>query len=90
MEFEDVARKDELAWKQRSRIQWVKQGDKNTRFFHRIATSHKRFNYIDQLEVDGAVTKDQALIKEAVHIYYNNLYKEAEQWRPELTLLEAT
>ncbi|WMV15865.1 hypothetical protein MTR67_009250 [Solanum verrucosum] len=90
MEFEDVARKEELAWKQRSIIQWLKQGDKNTRFFHRIATSHKRFNYIDQLEVDGAVTKDQAVIKEAVHNFYKNLYKEAEQWRPELRLQEAT
>ncbi|WMV25027.1 hypothetical protein MTR67_018412 [Solanum verrucosum] len=51
MEFEDVARKGESSWKQRSRIQWLKQGDENTRFFYRIATSHKRFNYIDQLEV---------------------------------------
>ena len=38
----------------------------------------ERFNYIDQLEVDGAVTKDQVVIKEAVHNFYKNLYKEAE------------
>ena len=50
----------------------------------------ERFNYIDQLEVDGAVTKDQVVIKEAVHNFYKNLYKEAEQQRPELRLQEAT
>ena len=58
--------------------------------FHIIATSHKRYNYIDQLEVDGVVTKNQVVIKKVVHNFYKNLYKEAEQQRPELRLQEAT
>ena len=49
MEFEEIAKKEEIAWKQRSRVQWFKHGDKNTKFFHRIATSHKRFNTVEQL-----------------------------------------
>ncbi|XP_059292232.1 uncharacterized protein LOC132045677 [Lycium ferocissimum] len=51
MEYEEVARNEEIAWKQRSRIQWLKQGDKNTKYFHRIATAHKRVNSIDNLTV---------------------------------------
>ncbi|XP_060211899.1 uncharacterized protein LOC132639472 [Lycium barbarum] len=52
MEFEEVATNEEIAWKQRSRIQWLKYGDKNTNCFHRIATVHKRFNSMDHLDVD--------------------------------------
>ncbi|WMV54051.1 hypothetical protein MTR67_047436 [Solanum verrucosum] len=73
MKFEEVAKQKEIAWKQRSRIQWLKKGDKNTKFFHRIATSHKRFNSMEQLEVEGEITKDQIRIKEAAQEFYKNL-----------------
>lgn len=86
MEFEEVAKKEEIAWKQRSRIQWLKHGGKKTKIFHRIATSHMRFNSLEQLEVDGATIKDPDTIKEAVQKFYEGLYKETEQWRPGLRL----
>ncbi|WMV29916.1 hypothetical protein MTR67_023301 [Solanum verrucosum] len=90
LEFEEVARNEEIAWRQRSRIQWLKQGDKNTKYFHRIATAHKRVNSIDNLKVDGMEVTDAKEIKEAIQNYYKNLYKEEEEWRPELVLHEAT
>ncbi|WMV21816.1 hypothetical protein MTR67_015201 [Solanum verrucosum] len=90
MEFEEVAKQEEIAWKQRSRIQWLKQGDKNTKFFHRIATTHKRFNSMEQLEVEGEITKDQIRIKEAAQEFYKNLYKETEGWRPDQRILDVS
>ena len=30
--------KEEQMWQQHSRIQWLKSGDRNTRFFHGLAT----------------------------------------------------
>ncbi|KAG5575672.1 hypothetical protein H5410_055806 [Solanum commersonii] len=41
-EFEDIARHEEIAWRQRSRTLWLKQGDRNTIFFHKTANAHKR------------------------------------------------
>jgi len=64
--------------------------DRNTKYFHRIATAHKRVNSIDNLKVDGMEVTDAEEIKEAIQNYYKNLYKEAEEWRPELVLHEAT
>ncbi|WMV07496.1 hypothetical protein MTR67_000881 [Solanum verrucosum] len=54
LEFENIAKYEEIAWRQRSRVNWLKQGDNNTKFFHRTANSHRRYNNIDELNVDKA------------------------------------
>ncbi|CAN4080374.1 unnamed protein product [Withania somnifera] len=58
MDFEVLARLEEIAWRQRSRIQWLKQDDKNTKFFYRITTSHKRCSSMEKLEVEGITIKE--------------------------------
>uniref|UniRef100_M0ZKV5 Non-LTR retroelement reverse transcriptase n=1 Tax=Solanum tuberosum TaxID=4113 RepID=M0ZKV5_SOLTU len=84
--YEQVAKNEEIRWRQRSRIQWLKQRDKNTKFFHRVATSQKRYNSIESLLVDGCNTNDPSVIKETIKSFYQNLYTEPEEWRPELQL----
>lgn len=70
MEFEEVSKNEEIAWRQRSRVQWLKQGDKNTKCFHKIATAHKRFNSIDTLTVEGiSVTKPEDIKGAIVNFY---------------------
>lgn len=43
--------KEERMWRQRSRIQWVEKGDRNTRFFHGMATQRKRRNLSRGLKI---------------------------------------
>ena len=89
MEFEDVTKNEEIAWRQRSRIHWLKHGNKNTKYFHRMATAHKRFNTIDKLMVEGVTVTDSEEIKGTIINYYQNLYRETEQWRPEFKVQRA-
>ena len=47
--------KEEKMWQKRSRIQWLKNGDRNTRFFHGSATQRKRQNFIKGLRDEQRV-----------------------------------
>ncbi|WMV48297.1 hypothetical protein MTR67_041682 [Solanum verrucosum] len=85
VEFEEVAKKEEVAWRQRSRAIWLKEGDKNTKFFHRTANCHKRCNNIDSLLINGANVSEPTMIREEIIDFYQNLYKENEHWRPQFS-----
>lgn len=87
MNFEEVVKQEEIAWRQRSTIQWLKQGDKNTKFCHRISTTHKRFNSIDTLMVEGNAISDSEEIKTELISFYQKMFKETKQWKPDFKLL---
>jgi hypothetical protein len=36
----------------------LKEGDKNTNFFQRVANSHRKFNHVDSLNINGATSKN--------------------------------
>ena len=43
---------EEQFWQQRSRIQWLKQGDRNTGFFHAATRTRRKINAIPVLEAN--------------------------------------
>jgi hypothetical protein len=73
---------EEVSWRQKSRALWLKEGDSNTKFFHRLANSHRRHNSIDTLVVDGHLTDDTTVIQNHIVEFYKKLYSEQYQWRP--------
>ena len=44
---------EEVSWRQKSREIWLKEGDRNTWFFHKMANSHKRRNSIISICIHG-------------------------------------
>jgi hypothetical protein len=49
---------EEICWRQKSRIRWLKEGDKCTKFFHQVANANRRSNTIDSLHVNGSPISD--------------------------------
>lgn len=86
MEYEEHIKNEEIAWRQRSRALWLKEGDRNTKFFHITANAHKRSNNIDQLVTHGETIELPDRIKSEIIDFYKILYTKAEGWRPAINL----
>ncbi|GKV13309.1 hypothetical protein SLEP1_g24337 [Rubroshorea leprosula] len=71
----DILRKREVIWRQKSRSNWVCEGDANTRFFHRIANGRKAQNLISGLWCDGVWVEDPIQVKKEVVNYFSKLYQ---------------
>ena len=61
-ELEQATLLEEISWRQKSRVLCVREGDRNTKFFHHIANSHRRVNSIDRLMVNRVLSLDPAAI----------------------------
>ena len=75
---------DEVSWRQKSRIQWLKEGDKNTKFFHRTANANRHHNCIESITYGESRWETQEEIHKGIVDFYQDLYSEKEHWRPVL------
>jgi hypothetical protein len=80
-ELEACLLMEEISWRQKSRMLWLKEGDKCSKFFHSVANSHRRYNSIDSLMIEGNLTNNQVVISEHIVKFYQKLFKEQCQWR---------
>lgn len=67
--------KEEKMWQQQSRVQWLKNGDQNTNFFHGTATQRKRKNFIKGLrDGNGVWQEDEEVFSALFNDFYTNLF----------------
>lgn len=71
--FTQLAEWEEEMWKQRAKMKWEVEGDKNTRFFHMYASRSKAGNAIGGIQKDGQIYTDQRRKAEILREYYINL-----------------
>uniref|UniRef100_A0A2N9GDB5 Reverse transcriptase domain-containing protein n=1 Tax=Fagus sylvatica TaxID=28930 RepID=A0A2N9GDB5_FAGSY len=75
-ELHNLLAKEERLWRQRSRVEWLKAGDKNTRYFHCRATQRQRRNYISRLRNSaGQWTTDYSQVPHLFLDHYNSLFQ---------------
>ncbi|CAL1385774.1 unnamed protein product [Linum trigynum] len=72
----------EIMWRQKSNELWLKGGDLNTKFFHRVANYRRKFNFIESIKVNGRLMEGREELASGVVSFYQNLFKETLAFRP--------
>eukprot|EP00253_Pinus_taeda_P010040 PITA_10040 len=49
-DWENLCKQEEIFWRQKSRVQWPKEGDHNTRFFHKSTMANRAHNRISSIK----------------------------------------
>jgi hypothetical protein len=76
VDLEKVILMDEICWRQKSRALWLREGDKNSKFFHCLASSHRNTNTIGKLLINGSSSTSQDEIRDHIAQFYEHLYRE--------------
>jgi len=75
MEIERLWRQEEIYWGMRSRINWLKWGDKNSKYFHATTVQRHQRNKIVMLQNDqNEWCRDPIQLKEMTAKYFKELY----------------
>ncbi|RVW90110.1 Transposon TX1 uncharacterized 149 kDa protein [Vitis vinifera] len=81
-EYEKWVIMEEIAWRQKSRELWLREGDRNTGYFHKMANAHRRVNSMVKIKINGTWVSEESDIKEGVVQAFHSLLSETAEWRP--------
>ncbi|KAL0452306.1 UNVERIFIED_CONTAM: hypothetical protein Slati_1208700 [Sesamum latifolium] len=74
-ELERLAAHEETVWRQHNKVLWLREGDRNTWFFHRKASHRFRTNSITKIHREGGdwVTSEHE-IQQCISSYFGTIY----------------
>ena len=81
-EFKKWVDLEEVSWRQKSRETWLKEGDRNTRFFQRMANSNRRRSSIRNISINGRRCVKESEINEGLVGAFQDLLSASSNWCP--------
>lgn len=79
--FRLTSLKCSLLW-QKSRIKWLKEGDANSKFFHRCIQKRRKINELLSLNFDGVFVEGLDPLRDKIRGYFENHFMGNEWARP--------
>ncbi|GLT29391.1 hypothetical protein SLA2020_042630 [Shorea laevis] len=77
-EYHRVLHVEELFWCQKSRIEWITLGDRNTKFYHASTNIRRARNRITALKVNDSWVTDNIALKTHVQDFFVGLFSQKE------------
>ena len=68
---------EETHWRQLSRELWLREGDRNTSYFHCMTTAHQRVNSLDRVKINGVWLSKEQEVREGVANAFQQLLSES-------------
>ena len=69
-------------WRQKSRVQWLKEGDRNSRFFHVVANGRRRNSLISELSFNRILSSNPQSIRKGVFDHFKKHFQKVSWQRP--------
>ncbi|RVX10545.1 hypothetical protein CK203_016933 [Vitis vinifera] len=63
-------------------------GDRNTGFFHRMASAHRRNNSLERIKINGEWLLEEQEIREGIANAFQNLLSEDTGWKADIGRLQ--
>lgn len=74
-ELEAAYKKEEIFWAQKARNRWLREGDRNTAFFHAVVANKRRRNRISKIEkMSGGWCNTEQEMGEEIAKYFQHLF----------------
>ncbi|RVW34075.1 Transposon TX1 uncharacterized 149 kDa protein [Vitis vinifera] len=75
-------------WDGKSRELWLKEGDRNTGYFHRMANAHRRNNSMDRIMINGELLTEDQEVRDGIVNEFQKLLSEEQGWRADIEGLQ--
>jgi hypothetical protein len=72
--YEDVLIRQKVFWQEKAKVKWHLDGDRNTKYFHRLAKIKSSTKTITSLQDGDTVITEQNHIADHIVNYYKNLF----------------
>ncbi|KAI9187344.1 hypothetical protein LWI28_027039 [Acer negundo] len=73
-ELNVLLRRHKCFYRDRSRVRWLHDGDRNTSFFHASIKRRQYRNTISAISINGVLSEDRPNIREHIISYYSGLF----------------
>ncbi|XP_048611432.1 uncharacterized protein LOC125585793 [Brassica napus] len=75
-DLSNALKAEEMFWKQKSRVFWLREGDRNTKFFHALTKQRRARNKITQLQdVNGNIVEDEEGLVAVATSYFRQIFE---------------
>lgn len=70
----EALHRQEVFWQEKARVSWYLNGDRNTKYFHRVTKIKNKTKVIANIRHNDEIISDPQRISQHVVSYYNNLF----------------
>jgi hypothetical protein len=75
--------KEELRWKQRAKEEWLRYGDRNTKYYHACANARRKRNFVEAIKDEDGLLRDKPnAVGEAFVDFFHKIILRRTEMRP--------